>query len=150
MDQWLDLGEVDDLVQLTIDLRLLHAEDGAVEIDVLPPGQLGMGAGADLQQAADAPADFDLAGGGGGDAREDLEQGALAGAVAADDAEDLALLDLEADVAQGPELAALAVAVVLLADLEPRIGPAADLGLPAVQVLAQGAAADEAEAVEFA
>ncbi len=66
-----------------------------------------MEAGADLQQAADAPADLDLAGGGGGDAREDLEPGALAGAVAADDAdeadeaEDFALLDLEADIARG-------------------------------------------------
>ena len=47
-----------------------------------------MEAGADLQQAADAPADLDLAGGGGGDAREDLEPGALAGAVAADDADE--------------------------------------------------------------
>ena len=109
-----------------------------------------MNAGADLEQAADAPLDLDLAAGGGGDAREDLEQGALAGAVAADDAKDLALLDLEADVAQGPQLAALAVAVVFLPDLEQRVGPPARLGLPAVQVFAQGAAADEAEAVVFA
>jgi len=36
-------------------------------------------------------------------AAEDLEQGALAGAVATDDAEDLAALDLEGDVAQGPD-----------------------------------------------
>ena len=109
-----------------------------------------MEAGADLQQAADAPADLDLAGGGGGDAREDLEQGALAGAVAADDAEDFALLDLKADIAQGPELAAFAVAVVFLPDLEQRVGPPARLGPPAVQVFTQGAAADEAEAVVFA
>jgi len=57
-----------------------------------------MEAGANLQQAADAPAVLDLAGSGGGDAGEDLEQSALAGAVAADDVEDLALLDLEADI----------------------------------------------------
>ena len=38
-----------------------------------------------------------------GDAGEDLEQRALAGAVAADDADDLAALDLEGDVAQGPD-----------------------------------------------
>ena len=77
-----------------------------------------MEAGADLQQAAQAALDLDLAGGGGGDAREDLEEGALAGAVAAEDAEDRALADLEADVAQGPQLAADAVAVVGVADLE--------------------------------
>ncbi len=80
----------------------------------------------------------------------DLEQGALAGAVAADDAEDFALLDLEVDVAQGPELAILAVAVVALTDPPQGIGLAAELGPPAVDVLAQGAAADEAEAVVFA
>ena len=89
-----------------------------------------MEASADLQQAADAALDLDLAAGGGGDARQDLEQGALAGAVAADDAEDLALADLEADVAQGPEFAADAVAVVGLADLEQGVGPAARLGSP--------------------
>ena len=38
--------------------------------------------------------------GGGGDAREDLEQRALAGAVAPDDAQHLALLDREGDVVQ--------------------------------------------------
>ena len=146
----LDLGKVDDLVELAVDLGLLHAEDGAVEIDVLAPGELGMEAGADLQQAADAALDLDLAAGGGGDARQDFEQGALAGAVAADDAKDLALADLEADVAQGPQLAADAVAVVGLADLEQGVGPAAGLGPPAVEVLAQGAAADEAEAVVLA
>ena len=43
-----------------------------------------------------------MAGWGGGDAAQDLEQGALAGAVAADDAEHFAALDLEGDVAQGP------------------------------------------------
>ena len=35
--------------------------------------------------------------------REDLEQRALAGAVAADDAQRLAVLDLEVDVPQRPE-----------------------------------------------
>ena len=89
-----------------------------------------MKAGADLEQAADPAFDLDLAAGGGGDAGEDLEQGALAGAVAADDAEDLALADLEAGVAPGPELAVLAVAVVGFADPEQGIGLAAELGPP--------------------
>ena len=82
--------------------------------------------------------------------REDFEQGTLAGAVATDDAEDLALADLEADVAQGPQLAADAVTVVGVADLEQGVRPAAGLGPSAVEVLAQGAAADQAEAVVFA
>ena len=62
--------------------------------------------------------------------REDFEQGTLAGAVATDDAEDLALADREADVAQGPQLAADAVAVVGVANLEQGVRPAAGLGPP--------------------
>ncbi len=59
-----------------------------------------MKAGADLQQAADAPPHLDHTAGGGGDAREDLEQCALAGTVAPDDAQRIALLDRERDVVQ--------------------------------------------------
>ena len=38
------------------DLALRHAEDGTVEEDVFAAGQLGMKAGADLEQARDAAA----------------------------------------------------------------------------------------------
>ena len=62
-----------------------------------------MKAGADLQEGADPTAHDDLALRWVGDAGEDLEDGALAGAVPADDAEDLAALDLEVDVLEGPE-----------------------------------------------
>ena len=86
----LDLGEVDDLVELPVDLRLAHAEDRAVQVDVLPAGQLGVEARADLEQRADAPVDLGAAVRRLGDPREHLEQRALAGAVAADDAEHLA------------------------------------------------------------
>ena len=89
IDELPDLGKVDDLIEFALDLRALHAQDGAVEIDVLAPGQLGVEAGAHFQQRANPPVDFAVAFGGVGDAREDLEQGALAGPVAPDDAEDL-------------------------------------------------------------
>ena len=56
VEEFLDLGEGDDLVELAADLGARHAEDGAVEIDVLAPGQLGMKAGADLEQAGDPAA----------------------------------------------------------------------------------------------
>ena len=39
------------------DLGSPHAQDGAVEIDVLAPGQLRVEPGADLQQRADPPGD---------------------------------------------------------------------------------------------
>ena len=64
------------------------------------------------------PFTFDHALGGGGDAREDLEQGALAGPVAPDDAQRLALLHLQVDIAQRPDDLAVAVRLVLLPDPE--------------------------------
>src|SRR5207245_10116130 len=76
-------------------------------VDVLAAGQFGMKPGADLQQTADPPVKRDAAGGRLGDAREDLEERALAGAVAADQADDLAVVDGQVDAAQGPEFAAL-------------------------------------------
>jgi hypothetical protein len=62
-----------------------------------------MPVGADLQQAADTAAQLDAPLGGAGDARQDLQERTLAGAVAADDAHHFARLDLEAHVAEGPE-----------------------------------------------
>ena len=104
VDEPVDLGERDDLVELASDLAAAHAEDRAVEVDVLPAGQLGVEAGADLQQAAD-PARGSRRGRSVGSVirREDLQQRALAGAVAADDADHLARLHLEARVLEGPK-----------------------------------------------
>ncbi len=64
-----------------------------------------MEAGADLEQGTDAAADLGSTLGRLGDAREELQQRRLAGAVSADEADHLALLDLEARVAEGPQLA---------------------------------------------
>ena len=91
--------------------RLRHAQDRAVHVDVFAAGQLGVEAGADLQQAGDPAADDGPAGGRFGDAAEDLQQRALARPVAADDADDLALVDLERDVLEGPEDIVRVVAV---------------------------------------
>ena len=108
----LDPGELDDLVEALRDLAALHAEDRAVQVDVLAPGELRMEAGADLEQAPDAPADLDAPARRRGDAREHLQQRRLAGAVAADDPEHLALLDLERHVAERPDLLRLRCAVL--------------------------------------
>jgi hypothetical protein len=42
--------------------------------------------------------------GGGEDAGDDLKEGAFAGAVFADDAESLSLVDFKGDIVQGPEV----------------------------------------------
>ena len=62
-----------------------------------------MKTGPDLKEGADPAPHDDLALGRIGDPGEDLEEGALAGAVPSDDAENLAALDLEVDVLEGPE-----------------------------------------------
>src|SRR5262245_25989535 len=60
--------------------------------------------GADLQQARDPSAQRQASLGWLGDTAQDVEQRALAGAVAADDADDFALLHLEAHILERPEL----------------------------------------------
>jgi hypothetical protein len=59
---------------------------------------------ADLEERSDAASDPYLAAGGLGDAVEDFQEGALPGAIAPDDAKHLARLDIEGDIAQGPEI----------------------------------------------
>jgi hypothetical protein len=98
-----DLGERHDLVELPVDLGLAHAENRAVHVDVFAAGELGVKAGADLEQRADPAPELNPPFGRGDDAGEDLEQGALAGAVPAHDARHLAHADLEGHVAQRPE-----------------------------------------------
>ncbi|MPM37999.1 hypothetical protein SDC9_84622 [bioreactor metagenome] len=93
-------GELDDVVEAPTDLLASHAEQGAVEVDVLPTGELGVEAGADLEQAAHPAAQLDPPGGRGGDPGEDLQQSRLAGAVAADDPDGLTERHREIDVGQ--------------------------------------------------
>src|SRR5207253_1510665 len=80
-------------------------EQRAVEEDVFAPGELGIEAGAELEERGDAAAHLDAAGGRPKGAGDELEQRALAAAVAADDAERGAARELEGDVADRPELA---------------------------------------------
>src|SRR6185503_2832080 len=95
VDEPLDFGKGHDLVELARDLCTAHSEDGAAQEDVLAPGQLGVESRADLEQGADAAADLGETGRRIGDAREDLQEGALARSVAADQADDVAVVDVE-------------------------------------------------------
>ena len=99
-----DLGEGHDLIELAFDLQPAHPKDRAVEEDVLAAGEFRVEAGAHLQQAGHPTAQADAAGGGLGNAAEQLEKGGLARAVAADDADHLAALDFQAEIPQRPEL----------------------------------------------
>jgi hypothetical protein len=53
VQKFFHLGKVHYFVEFTRDLAPRHAEDRAVEINVLAAGELGMKARSDLQQAAD-------------------------------------------------------------------------------------------------
>ena len=90
VEEAFDLREGDDLVELADHFGAAHAEDRAVQENVLAAGQFRVEAGADFEQARDAAPQLDAAARRLGDAAQDLEQRALAGAVAADDAEHLA------------------------------------------------------------
>ena len=120
VDELLDAGEVDDLVELGGDLGPAHAENRPVQVHVVPAGQVLVEAGADLEQRREAPPDVGVALGRVGDPREDLEQRALAGAVPADDAEHLAVLEVERDVAKRPDRLLLRRRAEELAEARPR------------------------------
>src|SRR5579859_5634394 len=51
VDELLNLGEGDDLVEFLADFRPTHTEDRAVEINVFAASQFGVKSGANLEQA---------------------------------------------------------------------------------------------------
>ena len=69
VDERLELGEGDDLVEVALGLAAAQAEDGRVQVDVLAAGQLAVEAGPQLQQRRDPAPDGHRAGGRGEDAR---------------------------------------------------------------------------------
>ena len=63
-----------------------------------------MKSGPDLQQTADSAMDLDVPCRGFGDSRQDLQECAFAGTVAADDSRDFPGLDFDVESFQGPEI----------------------------------------------
>ena len=55
VDEALELRERDDLVHPLADERPLQAQDGPVQVDVLPPGELRVEPGAELEERANPP-----------------------------------------------------------------------------------------------
>src|SRR5262249_9004088 len=96
-------GKVDDIVKLASNLRAAHTQNGAVQIDVVPAGELRVKAGADLEQRSEPAVKFRHAPRWFRDPRQDLEQRALACPVPSDDPDHLAGRDRERDVVEGPD-----------------------------------------------
>ena len=103
VDELLELGESDDGVEVARDLGALHPEDRPAQEDILPTRELGVKPRAHLEKRRHPPPQIDLAPRRNRDARQDLQEGALAGAVPADDANDLAFRDLERHVVESPD-----------------------------------------------
>ena len=104
VDELLEPGEGDDLVQLLAHVRALEAVDRAVEEDVLAAGHVGVEAGAELEQRADAPTDVDTAGRRLDDPGEQAQKRRLAGTVASDETDRAPGVDVEGDVIERPHL----------------------------------------------
>src|ERR1700733_14185339 len=98
-----DTGKFDDLVELAGNFHPAHAKNGAVEVHVFPPTELWMKTGTHLEQGTGSSIQTYFTGRRRRDLGDDLEQRALAGAVAANDADDLPLFDSEGDILQRPE-----------------------------------------------
>ena len=92
-------GKVNDFVELARNLRLGHAHDGTVHIDVLATGHLWMETGANLQKGSDTSAGADGSDRRSGDFREELQQGALPRTVFANDTHHVTLFYLEVYIA---------------------------------------------------
>ena len=100
VDELLELRERDDLVHQLAHACAREAVDRAVQVDVLAAGEVGVEAGAELEQRRDAAARLDAPAGRLDDPRDEAQQRRLAGAVAADEADGVARLGRERDVAQ--------------------------------------------------
>ena len=109
VDEFLELGELDHRVEaaarvsfgvspIITPLRTTFSRAVSSRLKPTP----------ELDERGQPPGDPDRAGVGPVDAGEQLQQRALAGAVAADDAEELALADLEGDAVERLQLAVLA------------------------------------------
>ena len=102
VDEGAQLGEPDDFGDAGLRLFGRQAEQGAVQLNVLAPGEGVMEGHAEIEQGGDAAPMEDAALRGSADPSQQAEQGAFTGAISADDTEGAPGLDLEGDVAERP------------------------------------------------
>ena len=98
VEEVLQLGEGDDLVEALARLLAREPEHDRVDHHVVAGGEVGVEADAQLDERRQPPPDAQLAGVDAVDPGEALQERALAAAVAPDDPEELAFRDLHADV----------------------------------------------------
>ena len=96
-----DVGKRDDVGQQGVDARAAQAQNRTIDVDVFTPGQVGVEARTQLQQRRHAAVGEHRTRAGRQYAGNDLQQGAFAAAIQADDAQRLPTVQAEADVVQG-------------------------------------------------
>jgi hypothetical protein len=100
VDEILQLGELDDLVEALLHLTPAETQHDAVDEDVLAARDLRMEAGAQLDQRRNAALHVHRAGRGLGDAGHELQRRALAAAITPDHGKRAALGHVERHVLQ--------------------------------------------------
>src|SRR6185503_528394 len=103
IEKFLDFGELDERVEIAPDLDLRHPQYCASQKNMLAPGQCGVKTRAHLQKACHPPAQSHASQAGIRYSTQNLEQGGLACAVSADDADPLALVYFEGNIPERPE-----------------------------------------------
>jgi hypothetical protein len=103
IEKFFDFGKCDDFIEPALDLIPGHAENCTVKKSVFSPGEFGMKSGADFEQARDAAFNPNAAATRLGDAAQYFQQSRFAGAIAANDADNLSASDIECDVPQSPK-----------------------------------------------
>ena len=111
VDKVAQFGKVEYVRKFCLDLFFGVAHDGGVEEDVLHPRGVAVEPRAQPQQGRDAPVKARIALRRLHDAGNDLQKGALAHAVAADERHRLPLVHLKADIFEADELFALQISL---------------------------------------
>lgn len=105
IDCFVQLGEFDDFIELGGDFFFVQSEDGAIDVDIFPPGEDGIESRSQGDEGPDAALDGDGADVGFHEAVQHLEESGFPGPIVPDQAEALAPFDFEGDVVVGPEFA---------------------------------------------
>ena len=103
IDKGPQFAEFHDLVEDALQVPAPESQDGGVQVDVLPAGEVGVEAGPQLQQGGDGSVGADGALVGAQDLGHQPQHGGFSRAVGAYHPQGLPLVDGQVDVLQGPE-----------------------------------------------
>src|SRR5687768_14328066 len=103
IDEFVNFSKGHNFIKFPLNLRLPHTKNGSIQVNVLTSGELRVKAGTHLQQRAHPAIDVRVPVGWISDARQNLEECALASAIAADDADDLTGFDLKGNIFDRPD-----------------------------------------------